>query len=74
MTKVYDIIPKFIEDLPIPCPSEPISSECADVMRDSFTFIHKFYMEFDSKKDGKLALINLLQLSYDKEQISLTEF
>ena len=40
-------------------------------MKDSFTFIHKFYMEFDSKKDGKAALINLLQLSDGSSEVSV---
>ena len=40
-------------------------------MKDSFTFIHKFYMEFDSKKDGKAALINLLQLSECSSEVSV---
>jgi hypothetical protein len=71
MTKVYDIVPLFIENLPIPSLGEIISEEQADVMRDSFSFIHKFYLEFDSKKDGKPALINLLQLSYDKAYVSI---
>jgi hypothetical protein len=34
-------------------------------MRDSFTFLHKFYLDFDSKKDAAPALLNLLQLTYN---------
>ena len=33
------------------------------VMTYYFVFIHKFYMEFDSKQDSRLALLNLLQLT-----------
>ena len=71
MTKVYDIVPMFIECIPVPAAKEPISAELAQVMKDSFTFIHKFYMEFDSKKDGKAALINLLQLSEGSSEVSV---
>ena len=39
MTKVYDIVPQFLECLPIPSASEAISTEQADVMKDGFTFI-----------------------------------
>ena len=34
-------------------------------MRDSFTFLQKFYLEFDSKRDARPALLNLLQLTYN---------
>lgn len=37
-------------------------------MRESFTFIHKFFLEFDNKKDGKPALLNLLQLTHNNGQ------
>jgi len=37
----------------------------AQVMRDSFTFLHKFYLDFDSKKDAAPALLNLLQLTFN---------
>ena len=66
MTKVYEQVPDFIAMLPIPSISsktEKISAEQAEVMRDSFTFIHKFYLDFDSKSDGKESLLNLLQLT-----------
>lgn len=67
MTKVYDQIPNFISMLPIPAinSKDKISDEMAEVMRDSFTFIHKFFLEFDRKSDGKAALLNLLQLTYN---------
>ena len=34
-------------------------------MRDSFTFLHKFYLDFDSKSDAKPALLNLMQLTFN---------
>lgn len=67
MTEVYKQIPAFIEELPIPSliSKDKISPELADLMRESFEFIHKFYLDFDSKRDAKTALINLLQLSFN---------
>lgn len=68
MSKVYTQIPAFIAALPIPPLSAKLAKmpdELAAVMRDSFTFIHKFYLDFESKKDGKPALLNLLQLTYN---------
>jgi len=32
-------------------------------MNECFVFIHKFYLEFDSKQDARPALLNLLQLT-----------
>lgn len=68
MSKVYTQIPAFITALPIPSllpkPAK-LPDELAAVMRDSFTFLHKFYLDFESKKDGKPALLNLLQLTYN---------
>lgn len=68
MSKVYTQIPAFITALPIPSQlAKPakLPEELAAVMRDSFTFLHKFYLDFESKKDGKPALLNLLQLTYN---------
>jgi len=68
MTRVYTQIPAFIECLPIPSLSSKLAkmpNELAAVMRGSFTFIHKCYLDFESKKDGKPALLNLLQLTYN---------
>lgn len=71
MSKVYELVPQFLECIPIPGVKEPISGEQADVMKEGFTFIQKFYMEFDSKKDGKAALINLLQLTQGGSDVSI---
>jgi len=71
MTRVYNQIPDFITTLPIPSiasKDQQISEEQAEVMRDSFIFIQSFYLDFDSKKDGKPALLNLLQLTYNNTQ------
>jgi hypothetical protein len=68
MSKVYGQIPAFIASLPIPSiasKTQAIPEEVAAVMRESFTFIHKFYLDFDSKKDAAPALLNLLQLTYN---------
>jgi hypothetical protein len=67
MSEVYWQIPSFIAQLPVPslASKQPISAETAQVMRDSFTFIHKFYLDFDSKRDAQPALLNLLQLTYN---------
>jgi len=63
MSKVYKQIPDFITTLPIPSMADKdqkITEEHGGLMRESFTFIHKNYLDFDSKKDGKPALLNLL--------------
>lgn len=63
MTRVYNQLPNFIAALPIPSnasKNQKITEEQAEVMRDSFTFIQKFYLDFESKTDGKPALLNLL--------------
>jgi len=67
MTEVYQQVPAFIAALPVPSVTskETPSAEQAEVMRASFTFIHKFYLEFESKKDGAPALLNLLGLTYN---------
>lgn len=67
MSEVYRQLPRFIAMLPIPSlPSKlPISDEAAQVMRVSFAFLHKYYLDFDSKSDARPALLNLLQLTYN---------
>lgn len=68
MSEVYNQIPAFITTLPIPSQlAKPakLPEELAAVMRDSFVFLHKFYLDFESKKDGRPALLNLLQLTYN---------
>mmetsp|Transcript_34907 Transcript_34907/g.53570 ORF Transcript_34907/g.53570 Transcript_34907/m.53570 type:complete len:481 (-) Transcript_34907:50-1492(-) len=67
-SKIYEQILPFIECLPVPSISAKpatIGPELAEVMKDMFTFIQKFYLEFDSKKDAKQALLNLLTLTYN---------
>jgi len=71
LSKVFDQVPPFIASLPIPSiasKTEKISAEQAEVMRASFAFVHKFYLDFDSKSDGRPALLNLLQLTYNNGQ------
>ena len=34
-------------------------------MRDSFTFLHQYYLDFDSKRDAQAPLLNLLQLTFN---------
>jgi len=67
MTEVYRQVPAFIVNLPIPSSSskDTISAEQAVVMAQSFTFLHKFYLDFDSKRDARPALLNLLQLTFN---------
>lgn len=67
MTEVYRQIPCFIASLPIPSiiSKDKLSAQQAEVMHDSFTFIHKYYLDFDSKKDAAPALLNLLRLTYN---------
>ena len=67
MTEVYHQVPAFITNLPIPSYSgkEAISAEQAAVMAQSFAFLHKFYLDFDSKRDARPALLNLLQLTHN---------
>lgn len=67
MTEVYRQVPAFIATLPIPSSSskDTISAEQAAVMTKSFTFLHKFYLDFDSKRDARPALLNLLQLTFN---------
>ena len=68
MSKVYVQIPTFISKLPIPSltakPAD-IPADLAGTMKESFKFIHQFYLDFDSKRDGRAALLNLLQLTYN---------
>jgi hypothetical protein len=71
LTKVYEQVPDFIASLAIPSitsKTEKLTDEQKEVMRDSFTFIHKFYLEFDQKSDGKESLLNLLQLTCNNGQ------
>jgi len=66
MSRVYEQILSFITALPIASldSKDPkVSTEQGAVMHDCFIFIHKFFLEFDSKQDGKPALLNLLQLT-----------
>jgi len=67
MTEVYRQVPAFISALPVPSTTskQKLSEEQAEVMRASFTFIHKYYLDFDSKKDAAPALLNLLGLTYN---------
>lgn len=67
MTEVYRQVPAFIAHLPIPSytTKETISAEQAAVMAQSFAFLHKFYLDFDSKRDARPALLNLLQLTHN---------
>ena len=44
---------------------QDVSEEMGNVMRDAFTFLHKNYLEFESKKDASPALLNLLQLTHN---------
>jgi len=69
--EVYKQIPDFITSLPIPSiasKDQKISEEQAALMGQCFSFIHKFYLEFDSKKDGAPALLNLLGLTHNNGQ------
>ena len=71
LSKVFDQVPAFISILPIPSiasKTEKISPEQAEVMRAAFAFVHKFYLDFESKSDGRPALLNLLQLTYNNGQ------
>lgn len=67
MSEVYHQIPAFIACLPIPSYSskETISVEQAAVMTQSFAFLRKFYLDFESKRDARPALLNLLQLTHN---------
>jgi hypothetical protein len=67
MSEVYRQIPGFIAVLPLPPlgSKHAISAEMAQVMRDSFTFLHRFYLDFERKSDGRPALLNLLQLTFN---------
>jgi hypothetical protein len=67
MSEVYQQIPAFITQLPVPAmdSKQAISEELAQVMRDSFAFLHKFYLDFDSKSSARPALLNLLQLTHN---------
>ena len=67
MSEVYRQIPSFIAALPVPAldSKEAISPELAQLMRESFTFLHKFYLDFESKRDARPALLNLLQLTFN---------
>ena len=67
MSAVYTQIPAFITQLPIPSlASKPaLSAETAVVMREAFKFLHKFYLDFDSKSSARPALLNLLQLTFN---------
>jgi hypothetical protein len=63
MSKIYSQILKFIEYLPIPSLESKnlkISGELGKLMNGCFQFIHKFYLDFESKRDGRQALLNLL--------------
>lgn len=68
MSRVYTQIPAFIASLPVPpLTSKPaaLPADLATLMQHSFKFIHQFYLDFDSKRDGRAALLNLLQLTYN---------
>ena len=37
-----------------------VPDELGYLMNKCFVFIHKFYLDFENKRDGRLALLNLL--------------
>jgi len=61
---VYSQILAFMASLPIPSryskEGAKLTDEQAKVMKVCFAFIHKFFLEFESKQDGRAALLNLL--------------
>lgn len=64
MSNVYSQMLNFIEQLPIPSftsKTEKLSDEQAGVMKSCFEFIHKNFLDFETKSEGKQALLNLLQ-------------
>lgn len=67
MSEVYIQIPRFITSLSVPSISskQPISEEAAQVMRESYKFLHQFYLDFESKSSARPALLNLLQLTFN---------
>ena len=67
MSEVFIQVPEFISILPLPSinQKDPIADEVAAVMRSCFLFLHKFYLDFESKKDAKPALVNLLGLTFN---------
>jgi hypothetical protein len=67
MSEVFRQVPEFIAKLPVPSvnPKDPLTEEVAAVMKTCFVFLHKFYLDFESKKDAKPALVNLLGLTFN---------
>lgn len=65
-TRVFKQIPAFIAKLPIPAPAKctkGLPPDLGELMKFCFEFLAKFYLDFESKGDGRNALLNLLMLT-----------
>lgn len=67
-SKVLTNVPAFIAQLAIPSAATSLKkkvlpAELAEFMKLCFTFLAKFYLDFETKGDGRESLCNLLQLT-----------
>mmetsp|Transcript_6656 Transcript_6656/g.11204 ORF Transcript_6656/g.11204 Transcript_6656/m.11204 type:complete len:314 (-) Transcript_6656:124-1065(-) len=68
MSDVLRQVLSFIMSLNLPSinsKTEKVSEEQAALMKQCFIFINQNYLDLDSKRDARPALLNLLQLTYN---------
>jgi hypothetical protein len=58
----------YLSSIPIkaqPGDGATLDTETLQVIKDGFTFINNFYLEFESKRHATPSVLNLLRLNYD---------
>lgn len=70
-SKVFTLVPAFIAQLAIPSAATTLNGgktlppQLNAFMKLCFAFLKKFYLDFENKGDGRHAICNLLQLTYN---------
>ena len=62
--KTFKQVQNFLASIPVKTSlDDKFGPELAQVLQEGFTFINQFYLDFESKADGKEPLLNMLMLN-----------